>query len=68
VLIFSLPGQLVVAQNQQLFRTTRRTWGDIQDGTTRLLTDAPIRYALFMQLVASIAGAQILVNTVGYVH
>ncbi|MEH1965250.1 MFS transporter [Nostoc sp.] len=68
VLIFTLPGQLVVAQNQQYSRTTRRTWGDIKDGTTRLLTDTPIRYALFMQLVASIAGAQILVNTVGYVQ
>jgi len=31
----------------------------------RLFADAPIRYALAMQLVASIAGAQILVNTVG---
>ncbi|MBD2560648.1 MULTISPECIES: MFS transporter [Nostoc] len=68
VLIFTLPGQLVVTQNQQYSRTTRRTWGDIKDGTTRLLTDTPIRYALFMQLVASIAGAQILVNTVGYVQ
>ncbi|MFN6538184.1 MAG: MFS transporter [Nostoc sp. EkiNYC01] len=68
VLIFTLPGQLVVAQSQQPSRTIRRTWGDIKDGTTRLLTDAPIRYALAMQLVASIAGAQILVNTVGYVQ
>ncbi len=46
VLIFTLPGQLVVAQNQQPSRTTRRTWGDIKDGTTRLLTDAPIRFAV----------------------
>ncbi|NEU82418.1 MFS transporter [Nostoc sp. UIC 10630] len=68
VLIFTLPGQLVVTQNQQPSRTTRRTWADIKDGTTRLLTDAPIRYALGIQLVASIAGAQILVNTVGYVE
>ncbi|AFZ61124.1 MFS transporter [Anabaena cylindrica FACHB-243] len=68
VLIFTLPGQLVIAQNQQPSRTTHRTWGDIKDGTTRLLIDAPIRYALAMQLVASIAGAQILVNTVGYVQ
>jgi MFS transporter, NRE family, putaive nickel resistance protein len=66
-LIFTLPGQLVVAQSQQPSRT-RRTWRDIKDGTTRLFTDAPIRYALAMQLVASIAGAQILVNTVGYVQ
>ena len=67
VLIFTLPGQLRVEQSQQA-RTTGRTWGDIKDGTTRLLTDPFIRYALAMQLVASVAGAQILVNTVGYVE
>ncbi|MBN3906190.1 MAG: MFS transporter [Nostoc sp. NMS1] len=68
VLIFTLPGQLRVEPNQQPSSTSGRTWRDIKDGTTRLLSDAPIRYALFMQLVASIAGAQILVNTVGYVQ
>jgi NRE family putative nickel resistance protein-like MFS transporter len=68
VLIFTLPGQLRVESNQQPSSTSGRTWRDIKDGTTRLLSDAPIRYALFMQLVASIAGAQILVNTVGYVQ
>ncbi len=68
ILIFSLPGQLTVESNQQPSRTVGRTLQDIKEGTTRLLTDAPIRYALAMQLVASIAGAQILVNTVGYVQ
>ena len=67
VLIVTLPGQLRVDQSQQV-RTAGRTWQDIKEGTTRLLTDPPIRYALAMQLVASIAGAQILVNTVGYVQ
>lgn len=68
ILILSLPGQLTVESNQQPSRTVGRTLQDIKEGTTRLLTDAPIRYALAMQLVASIAGAQILVNTVGYVQ
>ena len=68
VLIFTLPGQLRVESNQQLSSTSGRTWRDIKDGTTRLLSDAPIRYALFIQLVTSIMGAQILVNTVGYVQ
>jgi len=68
VLIFTLPGQLRVQPSQQSSTTIRRTWGDIKDGTTRLFTDPTIRYTLFMQLVASIAGAQILVNTVGYVE
>ena len=68
VLIFTLPGQLRAVQGEQSSSTKGRTWRDIKDGTTRLLTDTPIRYALAMQLVASIAGAQILVNTVGYVQ
>jgi MFS transporter, NRE family, putaive nickel resistance protein len=67
VLILTLPGQLRVKQNQPV-RTAGKTWQDIKEGTTRLLTDPPIRYALAMQLVASITGAQILVNTVGYVQ
>ncbi|MEH1976177.1 MAG: MFS transporter [Nostoc sp.] len=68
VLIFTLPGQLRVEPNQQPSSTSGRTWRDIKDGTNRLFSDPPIRYALFMQLVASIAGAQILVNTIGYVQ
>ncbi len=68
VLIVTLPGQLRVSAGQPSAKTTGRTWQDIKDGTTRLLTDPLIRYALAMQLVASITGAQILVNTVGYVQ
>jgi MFS transporter, NRE family, putaive nickel resistance protein len=67
VLIFTLPGQLRVQSNQSL-STRGRTWRDVKNGTASLFNDAYIRYALFMQLVASIAGAQILVNTVGYVQ
>lgn len=37
-------------------------------GTVCLFADPPIRYALILQLVAAIAGAEILVNTVGYVQ
>jgi MFS transporter, NRE family, putaive nickel resistance protein len=66
VLIFTLPSQLRVEQSQQLSRG--RTWRDIKNGTSRLFSDTSIRYSLLMQLVASIAGAQILVNTVGYVQ
>jgi MFS transporter, NRE family, putaive nickel resistance protein len=67
VLIFSLPGQLQVDQHQWV-RTISGTLQDMREGTTRLLSDIPIRYALAMQLVASVTGAQILVNTVGYVQ
>ena len=68
ILVVTLPGQLKVDQNQQSIRTVSRTLQDIKEGTTRLFSDASIRYALAMQLVASVTGAQILVNTVGYVQ
>lgn len=67
VLILTLSGQLRAEQSQAV-RTAGRTWRDIKEGTIRLWSDQLIRYTLAMQLVASIAGAQILVNTVGYVQ
>ncbi|PSF31276.1 MFS transporter [Aphanothece hegewaldii CCALA 016] len=67
ILIFTLPGHLRVEANQDSSLSKGKTWQDIKQGTSRLFSDAPIRYALAMQLVAAIAGAAILVNTVGYV-
>ena len=66
ILIVTLPNNLAVAGSGD--KSVRRIWPDIQAGTTRLWSDPPIRYGLVMQLVASITGAQILVNTVGYVQ
>ena len=70
ILIGTLPGNLKVnvAETESNRRSIQQILTDIQAGTARLWTDAPIRYCLVMQLVASIAGAQILVNTVGYVQ
>jgi len=67
VLIVTLPDQLRVEQTTSQSHPTGRTWRGIQEGTTQLFADAYIRYALAMQLVASVTGAQILVNSVGYV-
>lgn len=68
VLIVTLPGQLRVAQSTEPVRSSGRTWQEIREGTTRLFGDGYLRYALAMQLVASVTGAQILVNSVGYVQ
>lgn len=68
ILIATLPKQLRVEQSNAPASTTSRTWQDIKAGTTRLFADTSLRYALIMQLVASITGAQILVNTVGHVQ
>jgi MFS transporter, NRE family, putaive nickel resistance protein len=67
MLIGTLPKNLQINTAELPTRQTSIRSG-IQVGTTRLWTDAPIRYGLMIQLVASIAGAQILVNTVGYVR
>lgn len=67
IFILTLPNQLRV-ESSQSSSTRGRTWRDIKNGTTSLFNDAYIRYGLFMQLVVSIAGAEILVNTVGYVQ
>lgn len=68
ILVFTLPGQLLVAHNQPEANPVRRTLQDIRLGTTCLFFDPLIRYALIMQLVAAISGAAILVNTVSYVQ
>ena len=68
ILIVTLPGQLMVNQHQQSARTINRTLEDIRMGTVCLFVDPPIRYALILQLIAAISGAEILVNTVGYVQ
>lgn len=43
------------------------SWQDVTEGSKRLWQDAPMRYALLLELVAAISGAWILVNTVGFV-
>ncbi len=68
VLIVMLPGKLMVNQNQKKIRTVSGTLEDIRMGTKCLFIDPLIRYVLVLQLIASIAGAEILVNTVGYVQ
>jgi MFS transporter, NRE family, putaive nickel resistance protein len=67
ILIAALPRSLRV-ETPDADRSVLRILTDLRSGTTRLWTDAAIRYGLIIQLVAAIAGAQILVNTVGYVQ
>jgi MFS transporter, NRE family, putaive nickel resistance protein len=68
ILIWTLPGNLRSNLTASTPKSIRSIGADIRAGTAKLWHDAPIRYGLMMQLVASIAGAQILVNTVGYVR
>lgn len=65
---FSLAGLLILTLSSlkatQGGGVQTSTWRNIRDGTARLWRDPPVRFALLMELVASIAGALILVVTV----
>lgn len=68
ILIFMLPGQLLVPQQGETARSVNQTLRDIRTGTACLWLDPAIRYALVLQLITALVGAEILVNTVGYVQ
>lgn len=63
IFIFSLPSLAI----ERKATIPVKTFTDIIKGTKLLFHDKAIRFALFIELVAAIAGAQILVNTIGYV-
>jgi NRE family putative nickel resistance protein-like MFS transporter len=66
VFILTLPSLLI--QGKQKGEVIQaKVWRDIIKGTRLLFTDKAIRFALFIELVSAIAGAQILVDTVGYI-
>ena len=66
ILILGLPGALL---NQPPGTTGEplSTWSDVVQGATLLFSNPLIRFALAIEFVSAIAGAQILVNTVGHI-
>lgn len=42
-------------------------WNDIKAGTKLVFGSKPIRFALFIELTGALAGAQVLVNTIGHI-
>ena len=66
VFILTLPSLLVSKKEKGNIIQTK-VWTDVLKGTRLLFADKAIRFALLIELVSAIAGAQILVNTVGYI-
>jgi NRE family putative nickel resistance protein-like MFS transporter len=66
VIILTLPS-LLVKRNDYNNLGQAKVWTDIVKGTSLLFKNKAIRFALLVELVSAIAGAQILVNTVGFV-
>jgi MFS transporter, NRE family, putaive nickel resistance protein len=68
ILIVTLPRTLMVQQQSPTAKTVRQNITDIKMGTVCLFSDVPMRFALAIQLITAIAGAEILVNTVAHVQ
>jgi NRE family putative nickel resistance protein-like MFS transporter len=66
VFILTLPSLLVIKKEKGDV-IQAKVWTDILKGTRLLFSNTAIRFALLIELVSAIAGAQILVNTVGYI-
>jgi MFS transporter, NRE family, putaive nickel resistance protein len=66
VFILSLP-PLIVSDKQQGEVIQVKVWTDVIKGSHLLFTNKAVRFALLIEFVSAIAGAQILVNTVGYI-
>lgn len=68
LLIVSLPGELMArVKVQSKSEKPLSAWQDVLKGARLLFGNKLIRFALFIEFVSAIAGAQILVNTVGHV-
>jgi MFS transporter, NRE family, putaive nickel resistance protein len=68
-LLASLPGKLRVNQSSQSGpNSVNRTFSNLRSGSVCLWRDRPMRYMLALQFVAAIAGAEILINTIGQVQ
>jgi len=67
ILVSFIPFSLFKEEKKQNKSSISGIWSDIQKGTNLIFRNKPIRFSLLIELVAAIAGAQILVNTVGHI-
>jgi len=68
VLILAIPGKLIAANHDTAKAPNKiGAWTDISKGTRLLFKSQPIRFAVMIEGIIAIAGAQIFVNTVGLV-
>jgi NRE family putative nickel resistance protein-like MFS transporter len=67
VIILSLPSLMIITKEEEGRSHPPKIWKDIVKGTSHLFENKAVRFALLIEFVSAIAGAQILVNTVGFV-
>lgn len=68
ILILTLPGDLIrKVKEDNTKEKPLSTWQDVLKGAKLLFGNKLIRFALSIEFISAIAGAQILVNTVGHI-
>lgn len=67
ILVLFIPFSFLKENKPKTQLSFSSIWDDTFIGTKLIFQNQQIRFALLMELVAAIAGAQILVNTVGHV-
>jgi len=67
VLILMLPAKLISRPAHSTAEKPLSAWADVVKGARLLFGNRPIRFSLVIEFISAIAGAQILVNTVGHI-
>jgi NRE family putative nickel resistance protein-like MFS transporter len=67
VFVFLIPFSFLKENKTSIDSSFSDIWKNIFNGTKLIFSNKAIRFALLMELVAAIAGSQILVNTVGHI-
>ncbi|WP_113663405.1 MFS transporter [Pedobacter nanyangensis] len=67
ILILMLPAKLISRPVQTTSEKPLSAWADVIKGARLLFSNKLIRFALIIEFISAIAGAQILVNTVGHI-
>lgn len=66
-LIFFIPISRVTDEVKNFSLNISSIWEDMKAGTKLVFGNLPIRFALIVELASAIAGAQVLVNTIGHI-
>ena len=67
ILIISIPGQELQKGVAATTDQSQNTWGDVIKGIRLLFGNKILRFALSIEFISAVAGAMILVNTIGHV-
>ncbi|MGY0039365.1 MFS transporter [Pedobacter sp. NJ-S-72] len=67
ILILMLPAKLISKPMHSTSEKTLSAWADVVKGARLLFGNRLIRFSLVIEFISAIAGAQILVNTVGHI-